>query len=431
MVPKASPRRTRRISWAPSGWLVSGTTTSINTDLLTLTCPDDFVAIRVGFTNIKPSPYAVTKVIASASPTFGDYVNPTGDVQWTPLTFANAGTATDSIVGAIDAPTSIIVRGNGPDPATGRTDLPCWTWTDWTPLRSLPRTDLPAAPRAVMIRVLLPTNCQHTRPNGGFLEYHNLPVMNQGFDYVSGHVPADVVTTPQPVSAPACCLGQSSPPVSCVQFLTVNEGIVGMTTGDSHHQGTSTTTQFWNYLLQATVKLGARHIGRIPFGYWSTAKGGADSGWFFPSLVQALPVAKPSFVVLPGWSYNEMNGNKRADQDATNVFFARLMMAAENCADAGAIPIFLTPFPRDPGGMTPVQVGPWRKLRDSIIALRETGAIVLDATSLFGRQSDGHLDGTYLPEFSDDHVHPNDTGHSVVAENLVRLMEALLGLPVH
>jgi hypothetical protein len=221
----------------------------------------------------------------------------------------------------------------------------------------------------------------------------------------------------------------STPPASCVQFLTVNEGVVGMTTGDSHHQGTNTTTQFWNYLLQATVELGARHVGRMPFGYWSTARGGADSGLFFPSLVQVLPVARPSFVVLPGWTYNEMNRAVHADQTAIDRFFARLIMTAESCIDEGAIPIFLTPFPRDPGGMTPVQLGPWRGLRASILALGEAGAVVLDAATMFGRRSDGHLDGTYLPQYSDDHMHPNNAAHAALARDLVAIIEGLCGDP--
>jgi hypothetical protein len=203
---------------------------------------------------------------------------------------------------------------------------------------------------------------------------------------------------------------------------------VGMTTGDSHHQGTSTTTQFWNYLLRATIELGARHVGRIPFGYWSTARGGADSGWFFPSLTQVLPVAKPSFVVLPGWTYNEMNGSVHADQTAADLFLARLLMAAESCLNEGAMPVFLTPFPRDRGGMTEVQVEPWLKLHKCIMALRETGAIVIDASSLFGRRTEGVLDGTYLPNFSDDHAHPNNAAHEALARELVPIIESICGL---
>ena len=148
----------------------------------------------------------------------------------------------------------------------------------------------------------------------------------------------------------------------------------------------------------------------------------------FPSLTNLLPVAEPSFVMLPGWTYNEMSGGVHADQAATDVFFARLIMAAETCIKHGATPIILTPFPRDPGGMTPIQVGPWRNLRSSILALREGGAVVLDATPLLGQKSGGQLDGTYLPEYSDDHAHPNDAGHAALATVLVPMIERLCGL---
>ena len=77
-------------------------------------------------------------------------------------------------------------------------------------------------------------------------------------------------------------------------------------------------------------------------------------------------------------------------------------MAAEACVSQGAKPIFLTPFPRDAAGMTVTQVVPWRRLRTSIMALRQAGAIVLDATSLLGKSSCGQLDGTFLLGYSDD-----------------------------
>jgi hypothetical protein len=105
------------------------------------------------------------------------------------------------------------------------------------------------------------------------------------------------------------------------------------------------------------------------------------------------------------------------------------MMAAESCTRIGAVPVFLTPFPRDPGGMTPVQVGPWLKLRDSIMTLRETGAVVLDATDLFGRRSEGVLDGRYLPEYSNDDAHPNNAAHAALAGCLARVIEGLYELP--
>ena len=426
VIPTRLARRTRRISWAPSGWLVrSEATVGANTDCATLACPDDFYALRVGFTNISSTAYPITKVIAAPSSSTNDYVNPTGTTAWRPLTFGNNGTDVDRIVANCGAPEAITVWGNAVDSSSGDTAIPRWTWTDWVPLTSIERTDSPGAPRLVMIRVLLPPGCRHTRPNGGFLEYHTDPRMNRGFEYVGAHVPLDVVSTPSQIPAPTACLGHSNPPVSCVQFLTKHEGIVGMTTGDSHHQGTSTTTQFWNYLLRATVELGSQHVGQIPFGYWSTAQGGADSGRFFATLTNVLSAANPSFVVLPGWTYNEMSGPVYADQAAVDLFFARLLMAAEACGRNGAIPIFLTPFPRDPGGMTATQVAPWRSVRNAILALRESGAIVLDAAALLGRTSGGALDGTYLPRYTNDQAHPNDAGHAIVASELLPILRKI------
>jgi hypothetical protein len=423
-------RRTRRISWAPSGWLVrSEPTVGYNTDCVTLACPDDFYAIRVGFTNISPTPYAVSKVIAAPSSSISDYVNPTGAAAWKAITFGHNGVDIDRVVASRGVPEAITVWGNEGNPASGSASIPRWTWTDWTPLTSLPRTDSPGAPRLAMIRVLLPPGCRHTRPNGGFMEYHTDPQMNCGFNYVGGHVPLDAVSTPSEIPGFAANLGRSNAPVSCVQFLTHHEGIVGLTTGDSHHQGSSTTTQFWNYLLRATVELGSQHVGHIPFGYWSTARGGADSGLFFPSLTNILSAANPSFVVLPGWTYNEMNGAVHADRMAVDLFFARLLMTAEQCTSNGAIPIFLTPFPRDPGGMTPAQVLPWRSTRNAIMALRERGAIVVDAASILGRTSGVELDGTYLPRYTSDQAHPNNAGHAAIASKLTTVIRELCMVP--
>jgi|HubBroStandDraft_1064217.scaffolds.fasta_scaffold06645_5 hypothetical protein len=427
MPPGHTARRTRHISWAPSGWLVDHTTAHRSTDFVTLTCPDDFLAIRLGFTNINLEPYVITKAIAIASTTPHDHVNPTGVSFWRPLTFANNGRAVDEIVVAADAPTTITVWGRRDQPshAPGAAH---WTWTDWAPLSSVRRTDSADAPRVVMIRLLLPEGCHRTTPNGGLMEFHRDPAMNLGSCYVGGQIPLDLVTVPETVSVRDANIGIAFPAVSCVQFLTRNEGFLGMAAGDSHHQGTSTTTQYWNYLMRSTLELNARHAGRIPFGYWSTAQGGADSDYFFSRLTNVLDVARPSFVVLPGWSYNDTNLTVHADHMANLTFLSRLLMTAEACARSGAVPVFLTPFPRDAASMTPVQVAAWRSLRDTICSLRESGAVVLDATPILARQANGLMDGTYQPEYTDDTVHPNDAGHAALAAALTPVIERVCGL---
>jgi hypothetical protein len=198
--------------------------------------------------------------------------------------------------------------------------------------------------------------------------------------------------------------------------------------GDSHHQGTSTTTQFWNYLLRSTVALNARYKGQVPFGYWTTAQGAADSELIFGRLNGILEVARPSFVVLPGWTYNEKTLTVHADHIANMNFFSRLLMASEACVRAGAVPIFLTPFPRDARSMTPVQLRAWRALHTAIASLRDSGAMVLDAASILTHRTNGALDGTYRSEYSDDEAHPNDAGHAAVSAALTPMIERVCGL---
>ena len=412
--PQPIAPRTRQISWAPSGWLISSTTDEICTDFVTVTCPDDFAAIRVGLTNIHPEPYTISKIIAAASSTLAGHTNPTGQTGWRTLSF-NGGATGDPIT----------VRGNLLERQTDHGRIPAWTWSDWLPMRSLPRRDIPGGPRVLMIRALLPKGCNHTNPNGALSEFRTTAAISRGASYVAGHVPFDAVTIPRAIDPVGACLGIANPFASCIQFLTRNEGIVGVAAGDSHAQGTSTTTQFWNYLLRSISDLNVRYGGQPPFGYWSTAEGGRTSDWFFDTMTNILDAARPGFVVLPGWTFNDRTGEVHADQTAVDIFFARLLLAAETCTRAGAVPIFLTPFPRDPGSMVAERVEAWRSLRESILALRDGGAIVLDAAAILGRRTGGVLDGTYRPEFTDDTVHPNNAGHAAIAAALTPIIEEI------
>ena len=54
-------------------------------------------------------------------------------------------------------------------------------------------------------------------------------------------------------------------------------------------------------------------------------------------------------------------------------------------------------------------------------------AVVADAAAVLGRQTNGDLDGTYLPTMTKDDVHPNDAGHAAVADLLKPIIKALAG----
>jgi len=337
--------------------------------------------------NTPPDPYTVQRVIAAASSTVGDFVNPPGDAAWTTFTFAGGGRPSDRVVDAAGAPTIVTVHGR-----SAQSDLDpgvaAWTWTDWAPIRSLERTDCPGSPPVLMLRVLFPAGTRSVRPNGSFAEYYLDAAANGGLTYVAGHAPRDAVTSTQQLSGAACVLGNWFSPIACVQFLTARAGVVCMTTGDSHHQGTGTATQFGNYLLKAVAQLVPAVSGRMPIGYWSTARGGADSAYFFDALASVLDVAQPGFVVLPGWSYNDTR-NGVHDLATADLFYARLLMAAELCWSRGARPVILTPFPRNRRSLGKTEMQAWLALRRRVVGLTSQGYAVVDAGGLLGRSSGG------------------------------------------
>ena len=398
------------------------------TACLALGCPDDFHAVRLGFPNVTTRPWTLARVIGCASSSFNDYVHPTGDARWTPFTFAMRGRDDDRIVTRPDAPTVITVAGNTEDAATGETANPAWTWTDWVPLVGKV-ADPATGMRVLMLRALVPgeqTVCMATGQLRGLAEPNEL---NRGFVQFIGGMKrnADHVTDPQQSRAEPAAVWQRNGLVNgslfpLVQFLTRKPGIVGIGTGDSHHQGTSTSEQFTGFLYRSMVALGREHFGRVPVGMVNCAAGGLSSWQFFPRLAELIGAVRPSFAILPGWTYNDRTGTTNADEGAADRFFAQLVQLCDFCSARGVTPIVMTPFPRNRSAMTSVRVSSWMRLRQMMLQMAEAGAQVIDAATLLGSATDGVLDGTYEPEMSTDATHPNDRGHSAVASRIIALI---------
>lgn len=426
-------RKTHRISWMPSGWILPSDlgVEGGGTACLTIGCPDDFYAVRLGFANVTKKSWIIDHAIGCVSSQFHDYVNPVGGGDWTTFTFAGCGVDNSEIISSSSEPKKIVVAGNLIDNFEGNIENTAWTWTDWTSIRST-EPDPTTGMRVLMLRALVPSLQRVCFANSSLVSITGDLGLNRGFDCFVGGIKfnydkvTDATLSPQEGRSVwhdnQLASGSLFP---IVQFLTKNSGIVGLTTGDSHHQGTSTTDQVNSYLYQATTALGSQSIGRLPFGMVNCAVGGLASQHFFPRLSKLLQSVNPSYVVLPGWSYNDQNEDIHADQIAVDRFFARLIQSAELCRSHGALPIFLTPFPRDAEKMLLTQLNPWKNLRRDIIQMSNEGAIVLDATSLLGNRVDGDFDGTYLKSMSDDGSHPNDNGHREIASSLITILRNL------
>ena len=421
-------RLTRRWSWMNSGWFKTlelgpdgGGTAS-----LTLGCPVDFVAARIGFANMTTVPWRVTHAIASASDHVNDYVEPVGSSRWTTLAVTNP--QSDAGTTGSHGSTEIIVRGVDD---TSRAGSVAWTWTDWAPIRSL-APDPATGMRTLMVRALLAPNQNVTYALGQFRQFTGNPVLNHGHDIFLGGLRfnIDVVTDPHAYRPPTqtwvanqLVTGTIFP---IVQLMTQQPGISGIAAGDSHIQGTSTAEEFSSFLLRATASLGRQYRGKVPFGMVNCAEGGLESDTFFARLESMIDAVEPSYAILPGWTFNDATDGIHADQAAMDVFLFRLLSVVEICRTNGILPIILTPFPRDRKNMGDVQMAPWRRLRTQLLELRASGAIVIDATTILGQRKNGEFDGTYLPSLTTDTVHPNDQGHIAIANALVKTVRSLV-----
>ncbi|MDR3538214.1 MAG: hypothetical protein P4L71_17095 [Acetobacteraceae bacterium] len=379
-------------------------------------------------------PYSIAKIAACASSTWNDYVNPTGGTPWRHLTYAGQGALSDEIVSDLSAPTEITAWPAAAGALPGSGNAPRWTWTDWTPVQS--GTPDPATRMHVlMLRWRNSTAGQlFTYANGTLGHgWTGLIDVNHGFDHAIGgyNNGADYVTNPINGEMRWELCQRNSPingtPLAIVQFLTERAGVVGMVAGDSHHSGTGTTSGFNNFLAQFTTRLGQRYSGAVPFGFVNCAVGGIASKEMFAHLDALLPAIRPTFAVLPGWTYNEVYAGVHASAEANGEFFFSLLQAAQKCRALGVKPIFLTPFPRDAATMTAEVLHSWRDLRSRILQFQAEGGLLVDGGRALGQRDGDELTGTYLPGLSSDGIHPNDAGHARVAEELARLAEVEYG----
>ena len=299
-------------------------------------------------------------------------------------------------------------------------------------------TDPATGMRVLMLRALVPGNQVVTFTNGRMTGYSASASVNKGYRYFTGGLKKDTDL----VSHPAPDAARHAPPatvdanhlvngqlICCVQVLTRNAGIVGLVAGDSHQAGTATTSGVSHFLVQSLLEIGRECDRNVAGWRGQHAAGGLFVTPVLPRMAALLDAVRPAFVVLPGWSYNERDGGIHANAVAEDALFSRMKSAAGQVRAAGALPLFLTPFPRDRASMTPAVLDVWLARRDAVRSMRDAGEWVFDASPLLGAMRDGGLTGTYRDGLSNDTIHPNDTGHGILARALIPELRNIMGLP--
>jgi hypothetical protein len=441
-------RRTTCITWSPNGALRLRPRMQAGTTCLTIGCGHDFEAVRVGMPLAAAAPVPAFETIAACvSSSWGDRFNPLGGhtpVLLRAATHGSSGGLPEADNGYTPATGMDDARGEAQQPSAGsrfateRTptgptgdnhfpDIPLWAWTEWTPLSSAP-PDPETGLRVLMLRAYAPEGGDVVFANGQFEGYRGERAVNHGFDVWMGGVNngwdlsdfRNFDVPPLLVNNPV-----NGTPLVAVQLRTRVAGIVGMVSGDSHQSGAATTAQANGFLLQAMTRLGSAHAGQIPFGIVNDAFGGARSREFLGRTCARLADIQPSFVVLPGWSYND----HLAGGDATEIdeaFCQNLSSAIAAVRSVGALPIILTPFPRNPEALDSRLLWAWLMQRERILRLGGEGEEVIDASVLLGEryptQGGKALGGLYVPGLTADEMHPNDAGHARIADALVAII---------
>ncbi len=420
----------RRTSYMISGWIETAHLTAGDggTACLTIGCPDDFYAVRLGFPNISSQAWRLSKVIGCAADSFNDFVRPSTDCKWIPFKQGKSGS--EPTLNVDGAGTDEIVVGPRLNPDT--TDV-AWTWTDWAPIASGPASANDGL-RVLFLRGLVPSGQTISYAAGQMRAVLGNTAVNNGFETFIGGIKFDFDRVNDLISEEPRLAWLENQLVTgsvfpIVQFLTRSGGLTGLVVGDSHQQGTSTTEQFTGFAYRAVTKAMWNHLGSIPLGLVNAAVGGLTSAQSFRRMLELIDEVQPAYAILPGWSYNDEVNGVRAGRTAMEQLFARLLMAIEHCEARGVQPVILTPFPRDADSMGPEQTEPWRWLRSEILEMARRGATVIDATALLGQPSLEGFDATYRSDFTTDQMHPDDAGHSALGDLLVTLLEAVCRTP--
>ena len=435
-------QKSDRYTWAPNLWTQpKALPPAANgyTHVYTCEVPDDFSAVRIGFLNMTKTGWTISKVIACASSSVNDYLIPTGGAAPVTMTFNAGGTDDEKIYN--NGPGKISVAGNSADTSSGVADIAKVTWTDWVPLTSLP-ADPTTKMRVAMFRALVPGGQNVTFVNGtwrGYAGWNGGSIaINKGYDlFMGGLNNIDHVTAPFTDTNWRANYIANNPVngtiFAILQFKTRNQGYTLVQVGESKFEGTTTTSQMWNWLMRSVGTLGSQHVGQVPIGYCDAAVGGYDSAHAFGLSRELLPALKASIVNVCGYNGNDNDmGLGYTDIASQKLQFTRTMAFVDLVRAQGGDPILVSPLPYTQSGASPRNgntVPPFQTAFSEWKSMAAAGKFTtFDAYAVLGADEKA-VSPNYLDhKFSNDGNHPNDAGHEQLVGPYLALIRPMLGL---
>jgi len=215
-------------------------------------------------------------------------------------------------------------------------------------------------------------------------------------------LPGDFVT--QPVSPTSRPRDSDLAPIYVVQYRAAVPGIQIVFGGDSH------LARWHTFVRLAAINLSTPEL---PISTWNAAMGGVPSRSFLPSLEDAIDAARPSICLIKGWTPNDVMGRKHdlAYED-------RVRQTAARVTQQGGLTIILKSMPVHLADK-PALLAEWQLSNHELDHL-VPGALVFDPNPYV---EDPQKPGNWRPGASDDGIHPNVAGETLLRgpfENMLR-----------
>jgi hypothetical protein len=340
-------------------------------------------------------------------------------VSWIPVTFNNAGLpltlaaqldAEDDQAGADDTtqvlfepPINGSVWPDGP-----RLKSQKYTYSDWIPIKSLARTDVPGGYPIIMHRVKFEGPISLTQAVSDadhlLMDGHQVRAYANAGDCVA--TPANFVST---------TLTDIATPI--LQYITTHPVVSLAVAGDS------TQTPTANHVSLTALAIST---DENPVEFFAGGTGGFDAEAYCGNMRRLAPHLKLSIVFIEVRSANGILGVADAESD-----WATATALADTVRGYGGIPVLMTPIPcpariNTAGDPTAVEASRL-DIVARCLAAQEAGMHVLDLNEFF---SDGATPvANFRTGTSNDGIHPTDTGQSDCATTLTTpFTRTLLGL---